>query len=659
MALFNQFTKSFSLIALVSISLNVNASDRLPATIQQQLLNENYKSAIPELEKLAKQGNSQAQYQLGLLYLNGIELNKSVKKAEFWLNESAKLNNSKASYLLGSLFAQGKLLPKNMEKAKEYLLQAKAAGDRKATRLYKKYFAQNSLNQTTQQQFFKAITSGNFKEMVSLFQQGASITVTNARGENALFYAINAKQEDCALWLLNKAKKLANSKTFINSQNNEGDTLLHRAIAQNLAKVIIELIRFPVDLNKTNQQLQTPLMIALSQKNKVIAQRLINEKADFSIKDQRGKTALDYAAQQNISLVFPQNKAKQKAKNNQLTANQLKQKLAIISTQAKDKKSPYYQWPELTIAVAQKQSEMIAYLLQNKASVCQQNPQGDNAINLAIKQNNTKLALALLEDDEIDRADSKLMNSLLETAIFHENIGVLNWLLTHSQHYKNINATYTIEQSPLWFAIEYKKSDAFMAIFRAVNYSTSIYGQYLLKAASLNETIFAQMLIGKHALLSHTDHKARDALWYAIDFENIDLVQRLISAGANLSRFDKLDKTPLMHAVEKNNIEIVTALLRAGANVEQMSKTKNNALLLAAQNRPEILRLFLQSDRNIKVRNMQSNTPLMLAVKSQCRECVTLLLKAGANPNRKNEQGQNAFDLAENNAEILSILNKY
>ncbi len=90
-------------------------------------------------------------------------------------------------------------------------------------------------------------------------------------------------------------------------------------------------------------------------------------------------------------------------------------------------------------------------------------------------------------------------------------------------------------------------------------------------------------------------------------------------------------------------------------------------MLFAAQGKPQVLKITLNFNHqakhcetlDIKQRNSNSFTPLMLAIKNYCTECVALLLQAGVNPKRKNNQGEDAFALAQSKADILVLLNKY
>lgn len=66
--------------------------------------------SIENLEQLlqqAKQGDVQAQNNLGLLYLNGDHLAQDVEQAWYWFNEAAKKGFEEAQLNLGQMYQQG------------------------------------------------------------------------------------------------------------------------------------------------------------------------------------------------------------------------------------------------------------------------------------------------------------------------------------------------------------------------------------------------------------------------------------------------------------------------------------------------------------------------------------------------------------------------
>lgn len=674
----NKF-KILTFILLIStaysaLTKEISKNNNLPISIKQLILTGQYQQALPQIIKLAEQGNSQAQYQLALWYLQGNSVNKSTKKAEYWLLQ-ASTSNKKASYLLGSLYAQGKELTKDLDKAKTVLALSKAQGNRKAKQLYDSLFISNKrliTSEELQTNLIKAIKDGSLTDVIKLCQQGASITLisSNISKETPLMTALKSHQKEISLWIIKTIKSQDNNHQF-NNTDNAGNTALHIAIQNNLYQQTSLLIRYKANINAVNLKNQTPLILAVKAKNDIIAQQLINQGARLTTKDLTGKSALNYASESGLKLVIKSSNNKQA--NRKLSQQTLSNKIQTLKVQATDKKSPYFAWPILTIAVAQNQPLLIKELLRLKHSLWQQNPQKDNSISIAIKQGQSKLAAELLTSSEktknnLTDNDKKQLSYLFANAIKHSDLRLLKKLLLLTN--EHTLQKWPIEETPLWFAIKFKKEDAFQEIVRVIspdNRRDNQQRSYLLLASELNLTKITTFLLSMNLNVNLKNDTGRNALWYAADFANIKLINMLIYAKSEIEQPDNSGYTPLMRAVIKNCQACVTSLLNAGANAQKQTANADSALLFAAQGKPTILKIILNVNYqtkqgetlDIKQRNNNSLTPLMLAVKSNCAQCVQYLLAAGANPKRKNNQGENSFDLATSKLDILDLLNKF
>ena len=69
---------------------------------------ERYDADVASLEELANQGNTKAQYQLGVLYLRGQEVDRNVFEAIRWFHMAAEKGHLKAQFSLGRAYATGK-----------------------------------------------------------------------------------------------------------------------------------------------------------------------------------------------------------------------------------------------------------------------------------------------------------------------------------------------------------------------------------------------------------------------------------------------------------------------------------------------------------------------------------------------------------------------
>jgi ankyrin repeat protein len=122
-----------------------------------------------------------------------------------------------------------------------------------------------------------------------------------------------------------------------------------------------------------------------------------------------------------------------------------------------------------------------------------------------------------------------------------------------------------------------------------------------------------------------------------------------LSKGANPNAFDRDGRTALIHAAIDNRLDAAGLLLERGSNVNVQDKLGYTALHYAAQNyHPEMALLLLERGAAVDVQDVHGNTPLWRAVfLSHGRGAVIdILLKAGADRNRKNERGRSPLELA-------------
>ena len=84
---------------------------------------------IKLLSESADEGNPESQFQLGILYYEGDEVEQDYKKAEEYFRKAAAQGNAEAQYRLGHLYYYGEGVEKNYEKAAEWYEKAAGQGD--------------------------------------------------------------------------------------------------------------------------------------------------------------------------------------------------------------------------------------------------------------------------------------------------------------------------------------------------------------------------------------------------------------------------------------------------------------------------------------------------------------------------------------------------
>jgi len=128
-----------------------------------------------------------------------------------------------------------------------------------------------------------------------------------------------------------------------------------------------------------------------------------------------------------------------------------------------------------------------------------------------------------------------------------------------------------------------------------------------------------------------------------------EAVQAYLSAGGDVNARDPQGRTLLMNAAADGSLELVRLLLGSGAEIASKDPAGWTALHFAAQEfRPEVSQALLDKGGEVDAQDSFGNTPLWRATfNSRGRgEMIGLLLRAGANPDMKNNAGVSPKALA-------------
>ncbi|MBE8232367.1 MAG: hypothetical protein HAW67_01435 [Endozoicomonadaceae bacterium] len=121
-----KFIEAIEVLADKNIDINNKVVNKYPISeidsiIQTYLVNYKYKDAVNKLLPIAENGDSQAQYILGEIYLTGPENIRDYKQSIFWLELSSNQENNAAKFALANAYLFGRGVPKNKTIAIELL----------------------------------------------------------------------------------------------------------------------------------------------------------------------------------------------------------------------------------------------------------------------------------------------------------------------------------------------------------------------------------------------------------------------------------------------------------------------------------------------------------------------------------------------------------
>ena len=93
-----------------------------------------YAKALNELMPLARQGEAEAQYLIGVMHAHGQGVERNYPEAESWYRQAAEQGRARGQALLGSMYAAGRSVPQDFVLALKWLnLAASDAEKRNVT----------------------------------------------------------------------------------------------------------------------------------------------------------------------------------------------------------------------------------------------------------------------------------------------------------------------------------------------------------------------------------------------------------------------------------------------------------------------------------------------------------------------------------------------
>ncbi|MBF0315665.1 MAG: ankyrin repeat domain-containing protein [Oligoflexia bacterium] len=484
------------------------------------------------------------------------------------------------------------------------------------------------------------------------------------------------------------------------SIDKEGDTLLTYAILGHHFYLVKKLIGAGIKVNTQNRMGITPLMYAAAtdadtDENGIqIMNYLLDEGADYSVKDSVGRTALDFAI----------------GTGNSVKAKILKHHKGIGEQLIFD-------------LIREGDQDGIDQLMKRDSSLRifkKKDNSGNTTLMHAIKANNFPLVKILFENGESINAQNKQRETPLMVAAATKEVKgeIIDYLLSHGAKDEDKNRA---GQTALDIAKAIKNSAALDSLLK---YKTD-------KEKVIFDLIQNDDLVGVHQLLEknpsaiyYKDQSGDTTIVYAILGNHLDFVQELVAKGLEVNSKNNLGITPLMYAVmDADNIEIVQYLLSQGASYKEkdsagrtafdLATGKGNALMAKLLKRhkavteklifelindgdsegiaqlmakdPAIIHavdnndntvlmhailkknfslaeILLQKGLDINEEDAKGMTPLMLVVAANgSYEMIDYLLQHGAHYDEKNNSGQTAFDIAKSkkNSVIFDQLLKY
>ncbi|XP_055272623.1 ankyrin-1 isoform X2 [Moschus berezovskii] len=453
---------------------------------------------------------------------------------------------------------------------------------------------------------------------------------------------------------LDKALDHLRNGVDINTCNQNGLNGLHLASKEGHVKMVVELLHKEIILETTTKKGNTALHIAALAGQDEVVRELVNYGANVNAQSQKGFTPLYMAAQENHLEVVKF-----------LLENGANQNVAT-----EDGFTP------LAVALQQGHENVVAHLINYGTKGKVRLP----ALHIAARNDDTRTAAVLLQNDPNPDVLSKTGFTPLHIAAHYENLNVAQLLLNRGA---SVNFTPQNGITPLHIAS--RRGNVIMVrllLDRGAQIETRTKDELTpLHCAARNGHLrISEILLDHGAPIQAKTKNGLSPIHMAAQGDHLDCVRLLLQYNAEIDditldhltplhvaahcghhRVAKvlLDKgakpnsralngfTPLHIACKKNHIRVMELLLKMGASIDAVTESGLTPLHVASfMGHLPIVKSLLQREASPNVSNVKVETPLHMAARAGHTEVAKYLLQNKAKVNAKAKDDQTPLHCA-------------
>jgi len=319
---------------------------------------------------------------------------------------------------------------------------------------------------------------------------------------------------------------------------------------------------------------------------------------------------------------------------------------------------------------------LVQYGIQHNIDMNTIDRNGNTPLTLAYRLNYHNIFKFLIKYLDINRTDLN-GNNILYYAILKEDVETMRSLVGNGV---DVNSKNKLGKSNMDLII----TEGYTFLNTLLNYSHSILlnipnsqGEIPLMTIIKINTFtneekedMVEKLIRRGSDVNFIDNKGNTSLVYAIQGKSLSLVNLLVKNDANINYLiPSSDQTILMYAIDVGNIDIIQLLVEYGADIN-FKNSKGCSVLemifekeklkifeyfvkydinnftsevinnLISKERLDLLKILIENNFNINLKDENDDTPLVYAFKNRQPEIVKYLIENGADVSNKNKQGE-------------------
>ena len=437
-------------------------------------------------------------------------------------------------------------------------------------------------------------------------------------------------QLHAACWEENKQhiKFLLDVNTDVNHVSSVGYTPLHIAVTKSNMDLVTLLLGKDANLHSVTTYGKTPLHIAADKGDEGIIEKLLAHNADPSLQDAPGNTSLHLAVQ-----------LKQKTRSELVKGGDSNMSIFPASYQACS-------------------VQTLQAIIDHGADVNAVNNRGQTALQLACIEGQNNFVKILLDAGTDPNITDTLGDSCIHAVIHgHCSTATIHRIIDRCA---DINAMSKDGTTPLLLACSTGLSDAVKLLLKAkadpnIAYATGDASLHTAISAGCSKEVI-QEIIDSGGKVNAVNKRGRTALLLGCFYRQMDSVKVLLEAGADPGIVDE-ESFSCVHAAIDGRCSKDTLQALVSAYIDGRRKDGTNALLSACRTgQSESVIFLLKAGANVNITNADGNTCLHAAVHGNCSKALLQnIIEQGLNVNIVNKREETALRLACASAQAESV----